>query len=247
MAIGIFDSGVGGLTVLKELKKKYPNNQFIYFGDLGNFPYGKKTNDEIIKYSKNITEFMLSKNIKDIVIACNTATAIAYDILKKEYSDINFYGIIDSVCEQIKSNNITVIGTNATVRSNIYKNRLLDKVKYQIAAPKLVEYAERVNKNGVEEIIKEYISADLVEKTDILLACTHFPLLNEKIKKVYPNINLIDPAIYLANTINFETTYKEQQDIFYTSGELEYFKIQLKNILGKENIDVRVHKWNTNC
>ncbi len=244
MAIGIFDSGIGGLSVLKELKIKYPNNQFIYFADLGNFPYGEKTNAELLSYSKDITEFMISKGINEIVIACNTATAISLDYLKNEYPNISFYGIIDSVCSNVKSENLTVIGTKATVRSSVYKTKLLDKVKYQIAAPKLVEYAEKLNKNGINEIIKEYISPEIVENTEIILACTHFPLLKKNILNVYPEIKLIDPAIYLANEVNFNVN-DEAEDIFYTSGELEYFKIQVKNILGKENVDVRVHRWHT--
>ena len=121
MRIGIFDSGLGGINVLACLLKKYPNNEYIFFGDTKNIPYGDKSKDELMKLASNIIDFLLTKNVDIIIIACGTVSSTCYNELKNKYS-VPLYDIISPTIEYLKHsnlNNIGVIGTNGTIKSNI--------------------------------------------------------------------------------------------------------------------------------
>ena len=124
--IGVFDSGLGGLTVLKELKRKMPKESFIYFGDTGHLPYGNKSKESIIEYSLSIVKFLINQNIKAIIVACNTASAVALDVLKQEYS-IPILNVIDPsirrAINKSKTKAIGVIGTETTISSQAYKKK----------------------------------------------------------------------------------------------------------------------------
>ena len=122
--IGVFDSGFGGLTVLSELTKVLPNENYIYFGDTARVPYGSKSKDTIVKYSKEIVNFLISKNVKMIVIACGTASSLAYNELVKEF-DIPIINVITPTAKSIKQKNICVIATKATIKSNVWKKEIL--------------------------------------------------------------------------------------------------------------------------
>ena len=129
-AIGIFDSGVGGLTVFKEIRLKLPNENVIYLGDTKNFPYGNKQKEEIIKYAIQNVEILLQKNVKVIVVACGTATSQALDIIKEKF-DIPIIGIIDPTVEYIKNQEykeIGVIATEGTIRSGAWEERLIQEI-----------------------------------------------------------------------------------------------------------------------
>ncbi|WP_068267618.1 glutamate racemase [Caviibacter abscessus] len=243
MAIGIFDSGLGGLSVLKQIKLLYPNEKVIYFADSIHLPYGEKTDNQIIQYSKNICEFLISKGASSIVIACNTASSVAYDKLIKIYK-IPIYSVIIPVVKYMLSNNYTKVGliaTRSTVESGKYDKLLNGKLNMKKATPKLVEYAEKLDKIGIEKVIKNYLDDMVNENEAIILGCTHFPLLNKYLKNIYNDYEFIDPALECAKSIRI-IEHDSGIDEYYTSGDVGQFKTLSKNILGVD-INVRVHKW----
>ena len=152
--IGIFDSGLGGLTILNQLKSDYKTNQFIYFGDTAHLPYGTKGKDSIIQFSDNIVKFLISKGANIIIIACHTASAVALHFLKEKYN-IPIIGVLESsiniAIHSTKSNKIAILGTHTTISSHSYKNKILNKnnkIKvHEIKCPLFVPIVEE----GLEE------------------------------------------------------------------------------------------------
>ena len=203
MSIGVFDSGIGGLTVLKEIRKVLPDEKIYYLGDTARVPYGEKTKELIIRYSKEIVEFLLEKNVSAIVVACNTATALALKELKETFK-IPIIGVIEAgartAIEATKNGKIGVIGTKATIQSGKYEEEIKlfnKKVKVlQKACPLFVPAVEEGILSGklVNQIIKTYLD-DFKGKVDtLILGCTHYPLLKDAISKIYPDIKIVDPA-----------------------------------------------------
>lgn len=203
MSIGVFDSGIGGLTVLKEIRKVLPNEKIYYLGDTARVPYGEKTKELIVRYSKEIVEFLLEKEVSAIVVACNTATALALKELKETFK-IPIIGVIEAgartAINTTKSNKIGVIGTKATIKSGKYEEEIkLFNTKaevFQKACPLFVPAVEEGILSGklVNQIIKTYLD-DFEGKVDtLILGCTHYPLLKEVIGKIYPDIKIVDPA-----------------------------------------------------
>lgn len=189
--IGMFDSGVGGLTVLKEVIKKNPNENIIYLGDTKRFPYGSKSKESIIELTKRGIEFLISKNVKAIVIACGTATSQALEEVQSQY-DIPIIGIIDSTVEYIKENEkirkIGIIATAGTIRSKGWQNKLYSKIPDAIisykACPLLAPMAEEgwtdneIAKLTIKEYLKGFKDIDC-----LILGCTHYPLFEKIIKE----------------------------------------------------------------
>ena len=204
-SIGIFDSGIGGLTVLKEYKKLLPNENYIYYADTANLPYGEKTKEQIIEYSKNIVETLISKNVKAIIIACGTASSLAYTYLKEHYN-IPIFNIIEPVVKNLNSKNIGIIATQASISSHMWENEIK---KYNpsstvtgIACPKLVPIAENglLNSRTSQEAIQEYMDKFKKIKIDsLILGCTHYPLFSELIQtELGEKVNLINVGTYSA-------------------------------------------------
>ena len=177
MSIGVFDSGIGGLTVLKEIRKVLPNEKIYYFGDTARVPYGEKTKELIIRYSKEIVEFLLEKDVSAIVVACNTATALALEELKEIFK-IPIIGVIEAgartAINTTKNGKIGVIGTKATIKSGKYEEeiKLFSKNAkiFQKACPLFVPAVEEGILRGklVNQIIKTYLD-DFNEKIDTLI------------------------------------------------------------------------------
>lgn len=193
--IGMFDSGVGGMTVLKEIKKKLPNEKIVYLGDTKRFPYGSKSKETIIELTKKGIEFLLKKNVKIIIIACGTATSQALDVVRKIYN-IPIIGIIEPTVEYIhnKQNikSVGVIATTGTIRSNGWEKSIKEKVKNicvtNKACPLLAPMAEEGWTNN--EIAKLAVSKYLknINNVDaLILGCTHYPLFEGVIKDVLGN------------------------------------------------------------
>lgn len=211
--IGIFDSGVGGLTVAKEVLKELPEYQIIYFGDTARLPYGTKGSGFVRKYSAKITEWLLNKNAKIIIIACNTSSAWASDFLKKKYKATPIFDMISYTAKDVnnitKNKRIGVIGTPGTIASGSWEKSLLKinpKMKvFSKACPLFVPMAEMgfTKGNVAEAVAEEYLKGLKLKKIDVLvLACTHYPLLKETIKKVMgSDIKIINPAEILAKEI----------------------------------------------
>ena len=203
MSIGVFDSGIGGLTVLKEIRKVLPDEKIYYLGDTARVPYGEKTKELIIRYSKEIVEFLLEKNVSAIVVACNTATALALKELKETFK-IPIIGVIEAgartAIEATKNGKIGVIGTKATIQSGKYEEEIkLFNKKVEVlqkACPLFVPAVEEGILSGklVNQIIKTYLD-DFKGKVDtLILGCTHYPLLKDAISKLYTDIKIVDPA-----------------------------------------------------
>jgi glutamate racemase len=211
-AIGVFDSGVGGLTVLSEIRRVLPGENILYFGDTARVPYGPKSKDVICRYTKEIVAWLLSCNVKMIVIACNTSTAVMGQILKEEL-DIPVIGVIEPACRLASSitvnGKIGVIGTRGTVKSGAYQKRLLEINNnftiYQESCPLFVPMAEEGWTQGVvpKEVARNYLAPLQRENVDtLILGCTHYPILREVIAETMgKNVNIIDSATQTALTV----------------------------------------------
>ena len=190
--IGMFDSGVGGMTVLKEVKKKLPNEKIIYLGDTKRFPYGSKSKETIIELTKRGIEFFIKKDVKAIIIACGTATSQAIDTVSKMYN-IPIIGIIEPtvnyILKQKNIKNIGVIATAGTIRSNGWEKALKEKNSelniINKACPLLAPMAEEgwTNNEVASLAVKEYLK-DINNIDALILGCTHYPFVRDSIKKV---------------------------------------------------------------
>lgn len=209
--IGVYDSGIGGLTVFSKLVKLLPNENFIYFGDTANIPYGTKTKDELLKITHKIMNFFAEKNVKAVVMACNTTSAVAYETLKNDF-DFKIYPLIQTACKIIANEKISKIGslsTEATASSHAYK-KYIQKYNPDInviehgCPSKWVECVENHTQNNVEniEIIKHHLDILLSQNVEkIILGCTHYPYLKNILINFAGKDIFIDPAEYFAKFI----------------------------------------------
>ena len=203
--IGVFDSGVGGLTVAREIIRQMPDEGIIYFGDTARVPYGSKSKDTIIRYSRQIIRFLKTRQVKAIVIACNTASAYALEEVKKEL-DIPILGVIRagavSAVKATQNGKIGIIGTEGTVRSGIYETVIKEMMPQARvtgkACPLLVPLVEEglLHDSVTDEIASRYLSELKAKYVDTLvLGCTHYPLLRSTIKRLMGEaVTLINPA-----------------------------------------------------
>lgn len=237
--IGIFDSGVGGLSVFAELINLLPNENYLYFGDTKNLPYGNKSKEELVKLCTKIFDFFKERNVKAVVMACNTTSAIVYDTLKDNYN-FKIYPVVQTISKQITSNNIKNIGvfaTNATINSHAYKTNL-KKYKpelevYEIACPKWVDIVENEKfeeKESLDDIKKhlEEMKKNDVEK--IILGCTHYPYLLDTLSKFESKNLFINPAKYFSQYIkndlenlNLLNNKKDYEPQFFVSANPQQF------------------------
>ena len=247
LPIGIFDSGIGGLTIAHALKKKLPNESIIYFGDTEHLPYGEKSNEAIRNFSKVITQFLITKNCKAIVMACNSASSVAFEIVKKEAENIPVFNVIDPVITEIvevcSNYNIGVIGTKATIRSQVYEKkikRLCNNANVNsLATPLLAPMIEEgfINEEISHTIINNYLSNPILNNIDhLILACTHYPLIHNEISNYYKGkINVIDSAYIVAqhikNTLkknSLLSTKSDKEHHFYVSNYTVSFEKSAK-------------------
>lgn len=211
-SIGIFDSGVGGLTVVRAVNQLLPKESVIYFGDTARVPYGSKSPDTVINFSHENTKFLLTKNIKMLVVACNTASSVSIPSLR-DYTDVPVTGVIipgtRAAAEKTRSGIVGVLGTHGTIASGAYQKALKDfsKVKRVIAQPSplLVPLVEEgwIDHRITKLILEEYITPLLDEGVDTLvLGCTHYPLLKECISEIVgESVELVDSAEATAREI----------------------------------------------
>ena len=190
--IGIFDSGVGGITVLKEIKETLPKENIIYLGDTKNFPYGNKSKEDIIKFSIDNVQKLLEQNVKTIVIACGTATSQAIEVLKEKF-DIPIIGIIEPTVKYIKNqkfDKVGVIATEGTIKNGAWERKLKDEIpNIQVvnkACPMLATIAEegKAKSKAGRKVIKEYMIPFKEKRVNkIILGCTHFPIYEQIIRE----------------------------------------------------------------
>ena len=232
--IGIFDSGIGGLTVAKAVAKALPNEDIIYFGDTARVPYGIKSEETIREYALEITDFLLSKGVKMILIACNTVSASAKNEIKSKTGALPVLDVITSGTEmalnQIPNNHIGVIGTLATVNSKAYEksiHALNSEIKVtQQACPLLVPLAEEgwIDNEVATKTLESYLSVfDNSDINSLILGCTHYPLFKKAIPSVLKSnsINIIDSADSIAKTAKI--TLNELELLNEKGGEFQCF------------------------
>ena len=203
--IGVFDSGVGGLTVAREIMRQLPEESMIYFGDTARVPYGTKSKDTIVRYSRQIVNFLLSKGVKAVVIACNTASALALADLQDLYN-VPIIGMVQpgavAAMNATKNKNIGIIGTNATIKSGQYGQylRKLDPSVTVVtkACPLFVPLVEegliddRITEDMVSRYLREFKQYDI---DSLILGCTHYPLFREALERYFEGgVKIIDSA-----------------------------------------------------
>lgn len=203
MRIGIFDSGIGGLTVLKKLIEKYPNNEYIYYGDTKNVPYGDKSVDKLEILSSNIVEFLMQKKVDLIIIACGTISSNLSNYLKEKYN-IRIIDIISPVITYLNNSNyekIGVIATQATINSNIFSNNINKNIK-EIACPMFVPLIENNDEKKMKYYLGKYLN-NLKDRELIVLGCTHYPLIKEEINEYLGNdVKLLDMSECISSITN---------------------------------------------
>jgi glutamate racemase len=210
--IGVFDSGIGGLTVLKELTALLPGEDFIYLGDTARLPYGTKSNEVIVRYSRENTEFLLAKGIKLLVVACNTSSAVALGEIER-HTMVPVIGVIDpgarAAVKASRTGKIGVIGTEATIASGAY-TRAIQNLKprveiYTRACPLLVPLVEEgwTDNEIAERTVTHYLESLKASGIDtLLLGCTHYPLLRAMFERVLgPRVKIVDSAIATAAAV----------------------------------------------
>ena len=213
MRIGVFDSGIGGINVLSCLIKKYPNNEYIYFGDTKNLPYGDKTKDELMKLASNAIDFLIKKKVELIIIACGTISSNCYDELKKKYS-IPLYDIISPTIKYLKKcdlNKIGVIGTKRTIESKIFN------IKDNILTKETPSFVPIIENNVIEES-KELILDKLTCFMDydlLVLGCTHYPILKELIEKNI-HVKTLDMGEILIDDIKLSNDGEYKCELYFS-------------------------------
>ncbi len=207
--IGIFDSGVGGLTVLKALRRKLPHRDLVYLGDTARVPYGRKPAAMVAEFAYGITEFLREAGVEGVVIACNTASSAALPELANHFS-IPIWGVIEpgveSAARMTKSGRVGVIGTKGTIGSGAYQRRLEQRglTVWARPCPMLVHVVEEGLADSPEsELLLHHYLDGRGEIDTLILGCTHYPLLHEAIQRVVgPSVTLVDSAEALAQTVN---------------------------------------------
>ena len=243
--IGLFDSGVGGLTVAHAINTVLPNERMIYYGDTAHLPYGDKSKDTIVRYSLGVTDFLLKKKCKVILIACNSASSNAYNEVKEHVGDRAIVlNVIDPVVDYVVASDeiktVGVIGTKATINSGTYEKQLqkLNK-KIQVsslATPLLVPMIEEgfVFDDISNAIIRSYLSRkDLQGIDSLILGCTHYPIIRNQISRYYNfEVNVLDSARIVAEQLYTFLSREEllcekrtEPDKFYVSDHTPYFEI----------------------
>ncbi len=232
--IGVFDSGIGGLTVVKRIAAVLPEENIVYFGDTARVPYGSKSNATVIEYSIEDAKFLMQKNVKAIVVACNTASSVAMEELKKIFN-VPIIGMIEpgaqTAVRTTKNNRIGVIGTRATISNKAYSNKIKElrpeSEVFETACPLFVPLAEEgwINHKATYEIAEEYLKELREENIDTLvLGCTHYPILSKVIQEVIgENVTLVDSGVAAADIIRSELDRTDLHTNGYSIGNQELY------------------------
>lgn len=251
--IGVFDSGIGGLTVAKAIKSVLPHERLIYFGDTAHMPYGDKSSDAIRYYCLKISKFLLEQNCKMIVIACNSASSAAYDVLLDFFEGkVLFVNVVDPLVGEVKKQHITnvgVIATKATIHSGIYRSKIKaidQKIRVsQLATPLLAPMIEEgfYTGNIATSVIENYLSQPELENIEaLLLACTHYPLIKSQIEDFYHHqVKVLDSTDVVSDYVkllldkeNLLATQSSGKDTFFVSDFTESFEASARMFYGRE-------------
>lgn len=253
-AIGVFDSGLGGLTAVRELKKILPNEKIIYLGDTGRVPYGTRSKATLLKYTRQDIEFLLKQDVKAIVVACGTVSSVVLDDVKSDYN-LDVIGVIDPTVNSAISGEvgqkIGVIGTSATIKSGSYERKIseisaeknLCIETFAVDCPLFVPLVENgrtaVDDKVLRLVVEEYLSFFKGKNIDtLILGCTHYPLLADAISDFLgDDVKLVNPgfetAKIIAKTIEKADDNQASQQYFVTD-DVESFTKNAKTFLGEE-------------
>lgn len=259
--IGVFDSGVGGLSVLRAIRIYLPKESVLYFADQAHVPYGSRPVEEVQEFSKEISRFLLDNGAKIIVVACNTASAAALQLLRQTFPEVLFVGMEPAVkpaAEHTKTSVVGVLATPTTFQGSLYASvveRFATNVTLlQDTCPGLVQQIEQGNLTGQKtRIILESVLHPMVEQgiDTIVLGCTHYPFVIPLILNIVgPNIRVIDPAPAVAQQVArlLNSTGKQRIDLqpgylhFFTSGDIAQFEALLPTLLGDKG-DIKKAYW----
>ncbi len=259
--IGVFDSGLGGLTVVKELFSVLPKENIVYFGDTARVPYGTKSRETILRYSREIVAVLLKHKVKMIVVACNTASSLALDVLQKE-CPVPIVGVIEPGAKKAvlstKSRKIGIIATQSTVKSGKYARRIIDfEPKADVVSYPCPLFVPLVEEGWFEHditrrVAEEYLKPLKGKKVDaLILGCTHYPLLKKVIARVMgPKVTLVDSAREVAlevkNILKAENLLRNKgkcDHLYLVSDEPEMFKYRAVRFLGTNIKNVKKHSF----
>lgn len=233
-SIAVFDSGLGGLTVLKKIREMLPEENIVYFGDTARLPYGDKSRETVIRYSCEIGRFLLAQNITMLVVACNTASAYAAEQLRQEFS-VPVIDVIDPLIEEMRqegsSRHIAVLGTQATIQSGVYQKRIREALPHvkvtSLACPLFVPLVEEnfqdhpVARLVVEEYLFPFKNAGI---DTVVLGCTHYPMLKIPLRDFFgSDVNIVDSASACARKIMRERVACPLNTPFSDNATLKYF------------------------
>lgn len=239
MRVGVFDSGIGGLTILKSLLENHPNNEYIYFGDTLNIPYGEKTNDQLKDLSDKIIRFLISKKVDMIVIACGTISSSIYDEIKNKY-DVPIYDIINPITNQLKKLKIKkalLIATDKTIESKKFEEKLKSAniELYTQACPKFVPIIEHKSKDLLEIELGEYLYQYKNLDIEVVIpGCTHYPIISGEIAD-YLNVDILDIGLIVAKSLDIEYSINDLK--VYFSAVDDDLKEVVKDIIGDCEIE----------
>lgn len=232
--IGVFDSGLGGLTVVKKLVDKLPGEDIVYFGDTARIPYGTRSKDTVEKYSSQCIRFLLTQNVKMVVVACNTVSSCCLDPLREAFS-IPIIGVIEpgahAAIEATFNNKIGIIGTRGTISSRAYERALFEHNPDITVSSKACSLFVPIVEEGWAETeiayltAKEYLSSIRSENVDtLILGCTHYPLLTNVIQRVVrEGVTLVDPAVGTAQLVANTLTKANMLNLNENPGKVKFF------------------------
>lgn len=256
--IGFFDSGLGGLTCIPNLFSKLPEERVIYFGDTARTPYGSKAVSTIRHYAAQIADFLASKDVKMLVIACNTITACCLEELQERFPHIPIIGIIEPAAEKAATscspeNNIGIIATKVTIASDDYNTMILEKNPelkvHSLATPAFVPLIEEgiVDNDIMDLMIRHYLDSFIAENNidTLVLGCTHYPIIRKEIMRLYPQLSIINPSYEIISEISRVLEEKDmlaanndRENIFYASDLSENFEKMIQRILEIEKSEL---------
>lgn len=251
--IGFLDSGVGGLTVVRELMRQLPHEEIVYIGDSARAPYGPRPAEQIRQYTWEMVRFLLTKNVKMIVFSCNTATAVAWEEVK-EALDIPVLGVIlpgaSAVIKSTTSGKIGVIGTPMTIQSDIYREKITSLAPQMTviskACPKFAPLVEsnEMNSSVSKKVVYESLASLVGQVDTLVLGCTHYPLLRPIIQNVMgPDVKLIDSGAECIRDVSVLLNYfqlnrsrevEQTNHRFYTTASVKSFKEIAENWIGQD-------------
>jgi glutamate racemase len=243
--IGIFDSGVGGLTVLQEIRRLMPSESLVYFGDTARAPYGGKDAETLISHGREIINFFLKKNVKAVVMACGTSSSTSYEPLRKEFPNLPIVDTIrPAVCATLEQQNqeCVFIATAATIKSGLFTRLVAEKSDLKIHAracplfAPMVEAGLTKNHPLLTFAAENYLSDLRGKVSALILGCTHYPLLTDALTNVLGEITFINPAMATAQAVKkILSPAKSQPSIkYYTSGDPKKFSEIAKYILNEK-------------